>query len=166
MNFKPSFTCLLFALLSFCSVSAMAAPNYQINVTLPVIENGQYHRPYVALWVEDKQRKAHRTLAVWMQKDKWLSDLKRFWRRVARSDRERVDAVTGATHGPGTYNLQWDGLNDHGETLAPGSYALCVEAAREKGGREALCVDFEYGTAASAFQTGEHELGRISLLKI
>lgn len=166
MKFKPTFKYILLALLGTCSLPVTAMPAYQIKVTLPLIDSGQYHRPYVALWVEDKQHNAHRTLAVWMQKDKWLSDLKRFWRRVARSDRDLVDAVTGATHGPGTYSLQWDGLNDKGEKLMPGSYALCVEAAREKGGREALCVDFEFGTTDAVNKVGEHELVSISLLRI
>ena len=154
---KPLSFGLLLISSSVFSVQA-SQPSYEIEITLPVIEQGQYHRPYVALWIEDEKRVAQRSLLVWMEKDKWLSDLKRYWRRVARANRPIVDGVTGATKGPGTHVVTWDGLNDKGKALPAGTYAVCVEAAREKGGREAICTDIEYGTTKLSQAKGKHEL--------
>ena len=147
-----------FGLLLISSTSFAKQPTYQIDITLPVIEQGQYHRPYVALWIEDEQRVAQRSVLVWMKKDKWLVDLKRYWRRVARANRPIVDGVTGATKGAGTHTIMWDGLDDQGNPLPSGNYSVCLEAAREKGGREAICTKIAYGKTTLAKATGKHEL--------
>ena len=35
----------------FVSSAAFAAPQMTVDLTLPEITEGQYHRPYVAVWV-------------------------------------------------------------------------------------------------------------------
>jgi hypothetical protein len=142
------------------SVLASATP-YQLSVELPVIQEGQYHRPYVAIWVEDEQKNVLKNLALWKQKDKWLPDLKRYYRRVLRAAETPLDGFTGATKGPGVYQLEWDGRSDNNEVLAAGEYQLCIEAAREKGGREIQCLPFRYGQSATDV-SGTHELAKLS----
>ena len=142
---------------------AAEVPSYNIYVTVPVIEEGQYHRPYISLWVENDKRIAQRSLAVWMQKSKWLPDLKRYWRRVARKNRDIVDGVTSATKGPGRYTVKWDGLNDKGKPLEAGNYSICLEAAREKGGREVICTPIDYGKTPHSQVNGKHELTQLTV---
>jgi hypothetical protein len=143
--------------------NAAEAPSYDIKVTLPIIEKGQYHRPYIAIWVEDEKRVSQRSVVVWMQKAKWLPDLKRYWRRVARKHKDIVDGVTSATKKPGSHTIKWDGLNDKSQPLIPGKYSICVEAAREKGGREAICTKIDYGKTASADVVGKYEITHLSV---
>ncbi|WP_462151136.1 DUF2271 domain-containing protein [Pseudoalteromonas xiamenensis] len=153
---------------TFWGLVASAAANataveYELNVELPVISEGQYHRPYVAIWIEDDSKQVLKNLALWKQKDKWLPDLKRYYRRVLRANETALDGFTGATKGPGQHQILWNGLSDNNEVLAQGRYSLCVEAAREKGGREIQCLPFQYGKDAKSVQ-GSHELAAISFV--
>lgn len=143
--------------------NAVETPTYDIQLTLPTIDKGQYHRPYLALWVENEKRVSQRSLEVWMQKPKWLPDLKRYWRRVARKNTDVVDGVTSATRKPGSYTINWDGLNDKGQPLTAGKYSICVEAARESGGREAICTEIDYGKTALADVAGKYEIARLNV---
>ncbi|MBW3698111.1 DUF2271 domain-containing protein [Vibrio sp. T187] len=109
-----------------------------INFELPKIETSMYARPYVAVWIEDSKRKPVKTVELWVGKDEWLKDLRSWWRKVGRYDRELVDAVTSATRPAGQYRFVWDGTNDAGERVAQGNYTLHVEVVREHGGRNYL----------------------------
>ncbi|KLV04214.1 hypothetical protein ABT56_16555 [Photobacterium aquae] len=109
-----------------------------IEFALPKIETSMYARPYVAVWIEDAQRKPVRTVQLWVGKDEWLKDLRSWWRKVGRYDRELVDAVTSATRPAGDYRFVWDGLDDNGKRVAQGEYTFYVEVVREHGGRNYL----------------------------
>lgn len=109
-----------------------------IEFELPNIETSMYARPYVAVWIEDQQRQSVKTLQLWVGKDEWLKDLRSWWRKVGRYDRELVDAVTSATRPAGQYRFVWDGTNDDGQRLPQGDYTLLVEVVREHGGRNYL----------------------------
>lgn len=71
-------------------------------------------------------------------KDEWLKDLRSWWRKVGRYDRELVDAVTSATRPAGEYRFVWDGLDDSGNRVEQGEYTFYVEVVREHGGRNYL----------------------------
>ncbi len=47
-----------------------------VNVELARFDGFGGRRPYVAVWIEDKDRFPVRTLALWFQKPRWLADLK------------------------------------------------------------------------------------------
>lgn len=143
------------------AVPLSAAPS-QITVELPAIETSQYHRPYVAVWVEDAQQQPVRLIALWVQKPDWLKDLRRFWRKIGRSNTPLVDGVSGATRKPGNYELQWDGKDDAGQQLAAGSYTLFIEAAREQGGRSLARHEFSLPSDAAMIRiAADGELGDI-----
>jgi thiamine biosynthesis lipoprotein ApbE len=101
----------------------------------------RYRRPYVAVWVEDKDGRAARTLALWLMTQKpgprWHADLKRWYRedraRRLADDTDLIDTISRPTRPPGKYAVTWDGKDDHGEPLATGTYTVCIEAAREHG---------------------------------
>lgn len=152
---------------SILAVSSFAA-DMQLSVEIPEIQVAEYHRPYVAVWAMNKNDKTVINGAVWYQIDddgegeKWLKDMRLWWRRSGRSLEVPIDGVTGATRKPGEYQLS---LNKVAQQLTPGDYVLYVEASREVGGRELLNVDFSWPLTESITLSaqGESELGTISL---
>ncbi|MCL1635223.1 DUF2271 domain-containing protein [Luteimonas sp. SX5] len=149
------------------------AAELEINVEIPRINAAEYHRPYVAMWVEGADQKAAANLAVWyMTKDtkeghgtKWLPDLRQWWRRSGRTLKVPVDGVTGPTRPAGKHALKFDDKQPELAKLAPGNYTLVVEAAREVGGRELLKIPFVWPIKApqSGKAQGSSELGAITL---
>ena len=114
--------------------------NFEIN--RPEAEKGRYRRPYVAVWVEDKEGFPVRNLSLWVSLGgsgpfQWLPDLKRWYK--GDQARKRVDktemvlTIARPTRPPGKYSVIWDGKDDHGKPLPRGEYTLCIDAAREHG---------------------------------
>ena len=101
----------------------------------------RYHRPYVAVWIEDKDGVPVRTLCLWVQNTgrgpRWIPDLKRWIRgerlRQLADGKDLVASVSSPTRMPGSYKLVWNGKDDQGEKVRQGAYTLCIEAAREHG---------------------------------
>ncbi|MGR5409370.1 PepSY-associated TM helix domain-containing protein [Vibrio sp. PNB22_8_1] len=83
---------------------------------------------------------------------KWLKDLRSWWRKVGRYDRERGDAVTSATRPAGQYRFVWDGTNDDGQRLEQGDYTLHVEVVREHGGRNYLRQKIQLADKEARYQ--------------
>ncbi|BBC72353.1 conserved hypothetical protein [Altererythrobacter sp. B11] len=167
----------LFAATGIAASGALAAPAHagELAVTLeiPRLRVAEYHNPYVAIWIEDQAGKVVSNLDVWYdvdlkgkdKGDKWLSDLRLWWRRAGRSLTMPVNGVTGPTQAPGRYDLKFVEGKGPLKKLAPGSYNLRVEAAREVGGREVVTVPFQWPPAGSksASATGKTELGAVRL---
>ena len=163
---------LTFALSGLLTVPASAA-TMQVKVEIPELNVAEYHRPYVAVYVEGADGKAAANLAVWYQNTdtkeghgtKWLPDLRQWWRKSGRSLDLPIDGVTGPTRPAGVQTLDFAGNSPQLSGLAPGSYTLVVEAAREVGGRELLKVPFTW--PATAAQNGKAqgatELGQVTL---
>jgi len=142
----------------------LSAADLQINLALPKITEGQYHRPYVAVWVEDSSEKSVRLIEIWREKPDWIKDLRRFWRKTGRADQPLVDARTGATKGPGSYQLHWDGKDDQGNAVPAGQYQLVIEAAREHGGRNLVKQKFNWdGQAINISVPAGSEIGEVRL---
>lgn len=154
------------------SVAAPAgAETLDLGIALPRLSVAEYHRPYVAVWLE-RAGQAPRTLAVWYDYDKpksegtkWLSDLRQWWRVSGRSMRFPVDGVTGATRAPGLQKLSFATGRGPLGMLSAGQYVLMIEAAREVGGREVVRVPFSWpprpGVVVRA--AGKGELGAVTL---
>ncbi len=113
----------------------------QLEINRPANESRGYRRPYVALWVEDKDEFPVKTLALWLQTNgkglRWLPDLKRWSKmdklRMVVDETDLVRTVSSATRAPGKYKLVWDGKDDGGKPVQQGKYTLLLEAAREHG---------------------------------
>ncbi|MCP8898495.1 DUF2271 domain-containing protein [Gilvimarinus xylanilyticus] len=152
---------------SFSAGQSLAA-DMQLSVAIPEMNVAEYHRPYVAVWAMNKDDKAVTNGAVWYQIDddgegeKWLKDMRLWWRRSGRSLEVPIDGVTGATRKPGEYEVS---LTHVAQQLTPGDYVLYVEAAREVGGRELLSVDFSWPSdeTQTLSAQGDSELGAITL---
>jgi hypothetical protein len=94
-------------------VIAAPASAATVTVTIPKQDVAEYHRPYVAMWVEPVGGGAPRTVALWYEtkktgKDagtKYLADLRAWWRKGGRSMTVPADGVSGATRAPGQYTV-------------------------------------------------------------
>lgn len=143
------------------TLSPLQAAEAEIMVQIPEIATAQYYRPYVAVWIEDAEQQPVKLLALWRKEPDWLKDIRRFWRKIGRSEPALVDAMTGATRTPGKHRLTWDGKDDQGKALPAGNYTLYVEASREQGGRSLQKIDFQLDgnpyqlSAAAAEELGE-----------
>jgi hypothetical protein len=150
------------------AVCARAA-DLGVSVEIPNLPVAEYHRPYVAVWIETADQKIAANLAVWYQlrgdHTKWLPDLRQWWRRGGRDLRVPADGLTGATRPAGQHLLKFAANEAPLSKLAPGQYALVVEAVREVGGREAVRIPFEWPitTAKRDSARGTQELGVIAL---
>lgn len=154
----------------------LAMPAYagqlEVSVEIPRINAAEYHRPYVAVWIEGADQKAAANLSVWYQQTdgkeghgtKWLPDLRQWWRKSGRTLKVPVDGVTGPTRPVGKHALRLDATHPELGKLKPGNYTLVVEAAREVGGRELLKIPFAWGQAASGKAQGTTELGAVTLV--
>ncbi len=150
-------------LLSLGSPASIAA-TLDIEFALPKPEHGPYHRPYVAVWIEDQAEKPVRLIEVWREKPDWIKDLRRFWRKTGRAEQPLVDARTGATKGPGVYHLSWKGDDNQGNSVAAGDYLLVIEAAREHGGRNIVKQKFKWdGSAIDLALPAGSEIGAVTL---
>lgn len=139
-----------------------AAPSMAatLSVTLPRQNVAEYKKPYLAVYL-DKPGAPAKTVAIWYglnNRDgeygqKWLTELRGWWRKGGRSLHLPADGVSGATKAPGTYTipLPADALS--------GGYTLTVESAREHGGREFVTIPAKAGAASS----GKTELGAIAI---
>jgi hypothetical protein len=156
------------ALLLSCAGTAQAA-ELALNVEIPSLPVAEYHRPYVAIWVEGADQAIVANLAVWYQvrgdHTKWLPDLRQWWRRGGRDLKVPVDGLTGATRPVGQHLLKFDAKQAPLAQLKPGQYSLVVEAVREIGGREAVRIPFEWPIKAAKQATakGSKELGAVAL---
>ncbi|MBS3797541.1 PepSY-associated TM helix domain-containing protein [Pseudoalteromonas sp. BDTF-M6] len=154
------------------AIPAHAAEKSQLEVEIPRLTVAEYHPPYVAIWLADEQGKAVINLAHWYdtkmaerEGEKWLKDLRLWWRRSGRSLNLPVDGVTGATRRPGQVTLDLSPFKAEIAALPAGSYSLNIEAARELGGRELLRmpITLPIGESITLTEQGKHELGTITL---
>ena len=164
-------------LLSISMTGALAAPaafaaEMTVSVEIPRLNVAEYHRPYVAIWLEKPDQSFLGNLAVWYDlklKDnegtKWLKDMRQWWRKSGRELDMPVDGLSSATRAPGEHRVRVALDKLPVKDLAEGEYQLVVEAAREVGGRELLRIPFQWPakTAQNLKSKGEHELGNITL---
>jgi hypothetical protein len=159
------------ALLTGLVATPALAGDLTATIELPKMSVAEYHRPYVAIWIERPDETAVKTLAVWYDVNNrkgegatWLKDMRQWWRRAGRSMTLPANGVSGPTKAPGKHQVMVPAarLAD----LPPGQYRLVVEAAREVGGKEIVRVPFEWpakGKAKTVSAAGTGELGTITL---
>ena len=152
--------------------SPLMAAELVVDVEIPRLQVAEYHRPYVALWLEEPDKRHVANLAVWYdlklkdnEGEKWLKDMREWWRRSGRSLQMPVDGVSGATRAVGTHQLTFDDTKAPLKDLPAGDYRLVVEAAREVGGRELLRLPFTWPPQNAEKQQaqGESELGSVTV---
>jgi FAD:protein FMN transferase len=125
------------------SAKTSAAPHeFQIEFEInKPTDSGRYRRPYVAVWVEDKDGFPVKTLSLFLMAEnpgpRWHRDLRRWYSsdqvRLLVDPTKLIGTISKPTRNPGSYKVSWDGKDDHGKLLPDGTYTLYLEAAREHG---------------------------------
>lgn len=114
----------------------------RFTINRPETGGERYRRPFVVVWVSDDEGFPVRNLVIWVVRtgsgpQEWLPDLKRWYRgEQARRKAQKTDLVhtmSRPTRPPGTYTVVWDGKDDLGRPVGPGTYTILIEAAREHG---------------------------------
>lgn len=155
--------------LPLISASALAA-ELAVNIEVPQLNVAEYHRPYLAAWMENAEQKVVANLTVLYdvrKKDnggaKYLKDMRQWWRKAGRELALPMDGVSGATRGPGSYTLTFPVARAALDKLPAGQYQLVLEAAREAGGRELVKVPLQWPPTApvSVPARGKEELGAV-----
>lgn len=123
------------------SESKKAVAGLIVDFTLDRPEGARYRRPYVAVWLEDKDGFPVKTAILWMQTEqpgpRWHRDLTRWYRtnrmRKTAEKTDLIGTISGATRGAGEYQAIFEGTDNAGKPLPDGVYTLCLEVAREHG---------------------------------
>jgi hypothetical protein len=145
-------------------------PAYELTVTLEIPQTHGFfgaHRPYVAVWIENKDRFPVRTLTVMFQKSRYLDELRAWYRddklRSLAEGTQILPSVTSATRSPGKYKFRWDGKDNAGKLVKEGTYTVLVEAAREHGGYTLVKREINFAAQPAHAQAApEGELGEVS----
>jgi len=107
--------------------------NFEINLQKA---GGPVKRPYIAIWVEDENHSAVRTISVWHGSNRYINELKSWYlkyRGLYTTDNNFSGSVSSATRSAGKYSVKWDVKDDKGEFVKPGKYIIKIEASREHG---------------------------------
>ena len=138
-----------------------------VNLELARIE-GRARRPYVAVWIEDKDKFPVRTVALWLEKTRWLPELKTWYHddkmRSMAEGNNITKSVSSATRAPGKYTIKWDGKDNAGKLVKAGPYTVCIEVAREHGTYQMIRQEVDFsGTAKQIPLAGNVEVSSASL---
>ena len=154
-----------------CVMPAFAA-DMKVNIEIPRLNVAEYHRPYVAVWLEKPDQSFVGNIAVWYdlkqkgnEGTKWLKDMRQWWRKSGRELAMPVDGLSSATRAPGEHSIAVALDKAPMQGLPAGEYHVVIEAAREVGGREILRLPFQWPIQAAANPKvkGENELGSVGL---
>lgn len=161
----PALTLGAISLGAGAATPALAA-DLAVTFQVPQLKVAEYHRPYVAVWLEKADETKAADLAVLYdvkkanaEGEKWLKDLRSWWRKGGRDLDMPADGVSGATRQPGTHTLTFSASRLF--RLPAGQYFVVIEAVREVGGRETLKLPIQLPLKAGGAQTakGASELG-------
>jgi hypothetical protein len=156
--------------------SALAAApmwddRFELAVDLEIApqQGFRYHRPYVAVWIEDAGGRPVRTLSLWVNTSgrgpRYIRELRR-WIGVGRDVEDAggpdlVATVSGATRLPGQYTVVWNGRDDRGSVVQQGTYRVIIEAAREHGTYQLMQRELTLAAKpVSVDLPGNEEIGR------
>src|SRR5262245_56022688 len=108
----------------------LSAVDLQVSVEIPRLNVAEYHRSYVAMWIEKPDQSVAATLSVWYDQQvkktepgtTWLKDMRTWWRKAGRDLKMPVDGVSGATRAPGVHSVSFRGGKEPLSGLPAGSY--------------------------------------------
>jgi hypothetical protein len=157
--------------LPLASSWAMAA-DLSVKFELPQLNVAEYHKPYVAIWIERPDGSVASTLSVLYdvrKRDnggaKYLKDMRTWWRKAGQNMTMPMDGVSGATRPAGLQTLNFPAARNGIDKLPAGDYKLVLEVAREAGGREVVHLPFSLPAKGrvEANASGKEEVGAVSL---
>lgn len=136
----------------------------RVNFELNNADGRRYRRPYVAIWIENKEQRPVKTITLWLQKDnpgpRWHRDLKRWYKqngsRKLANGSNLIATVSAATKPAGAYSAVWDGKDDDGNPVPKGKYTLLLEVAREHGTYQLMSTEVVIGDMDSNGELGKN----------
>jgi thiamine biosynthesis lipoprotein ApbE len=145
--------------------------DYELTIALEIAQPAfRAQRPYVAVWIEDKDHNPVRTIAVWYseRQSRYLPELRAWYRgdrqRTMNDPTDVLRSVSSATRGPGQYSLVWDGKDNAGKPVKAGTYTVLIEASREHGTYQIMRQDMDFsGTAKKIELPGNTEIAAATL---
>jgi thiamine biosynthesis lipoprotein len=143
--------------------------SYELTVNVELAQLGGFaRRPYLAVWIEDKDKFPVRTIALWYQKERWLPDLRAWYRddrmRAMAAGNDITSSVASATRPAGKYSLKWDGKDNAGKPVKAGKYTVCIDAAREHGTYQIIRQEVELNSTPRKIDLpGNQEISNASL---
>jgi FAD:protein FMN transferase len=144
--------------------------DFELTIGLEVarIQEARALRPFVAVWIEDDQKSAVRTIALWYGKFRYLPEL-HIWYHDESLQPENVvwhimNSISSATRQPGKYKLRWDGKDESGKLVPAGKYTVLIEASREHGTYQLIRQEMDFnGTPRQIDLPGNLEIASASL---
>jgi hypothetical protein len=139
-----------------------------VNLELASIAGGRAKRPFVAIWIEDKDGFPLRTIALWYHGDRWLPEMTG-WSRAEQIRRMAeggsiAASVSSATRAPGKYTVKWDGTDAAGKLVPAGKYTVVIEVAREHGSHQVVRRELTFTDEAQHVDLGSNqELAALSV---
>lgn len=119
-----------------------------VNLEIAAVGGGRAKRPFLAVWIEDKDGFPLRTLALWYHGERWLPDLKAWYHadsvRSMAEGTQIAASVSSATRAPGKYTVKWDGKDSAGKAVPRGIYTVAIEVAREHGTHQLIRQELDF----------------------
>jgi FAD:protein FMN transferase len=143
-------------------------PSFELVIGVELARlDARARRPYMAVWIEDKDKFPVRTVALWYNKDEFLHELRAWYRddklRSMAGGPDISHSVSSATRPAGKYTLKWDGKDDAGKYVRPGRFTVFLEAVREHGGYDLLHQEMDFsGVPKTAQMNGSSEVVAVS----
>jgi thiamine biosynthesis lipoprotein ApbE len=128
-------------------------PAFELAVAVELARPaGMAKRPYLAIWIEDKDRFPVRTIALLYDQTRYLPELRAWYRadrlRAMAENTDIVSSVSSATRSPGSYTFKWDGKDQQGKLVKAGTYTVNLEVAREHGTYQIIRQELDFSGAA------------------
>lgn len=142
--------------------------NYELAISLELatIEGMRVHRPFVAVWVVDENKKPLRQIALWYNKPRWLNEMRSWYAAYYNkfsAGSGNISSTTSATRSPGKYTLKWDGKDDDGNLVKQGKYTVYIEVAREHGTHQLMTQEIDIKKQTHFSLAGNTEVTSASL---
>lgn len=137
--------------------------NFELSVDFDIAQptGGRYHRPYVAVWIEDSAGHPIRTLLLWVNNTgrgpRYIKELRRWFGVESANAQQIISSVSSATRQSGKYNVVWNGRDDAGKVVDQGTYRVLIEAAREHGSYGVIQQDLAMATSPKAMDLQGNE---------
>ena len=136
---------------------------FALEYEIPTFSIGRYRRPYVAIWITNKDRKLVRNLLLLGESERWAKENTNWWREVGRRDTSILDGLARPTRRPGHYRVVWDGRDDFGQKVTQTEFILHIEAAREHGDADYVKLKIDVNDPTERLLDPDGEIGRIHL---
>jgi hypothetical protein len=163
------FAALAIAAATTAAAPLTVAPCVRVTMQIPRQQTTEYHFPYVAIWIERPDQTAVNTLTVWYDRrspegERYLQDLRTWWRSIGNQMTWEADGVSGATRAPGINGFAMLGSNPVLRTLPRGDYNIAIEASREGGGHEIVRAPLRWdGRTRTVTASGTSEIGAVTV---